>query len=227
MLTIDKIKEYWISKNTSRVNNLYPAQKSVAIYNDAINVYELVTTVIEDYGTLTGTDLGASQGSTSVTITSSTGSPTTILDATTLRSGVMTATQAEQLSNLVTLSGVVTDTLGTFTGTTIPDNSNIKDALQELETFVEALGGGADGNGIYDGSGTVPTSTVVTVTDTLDINAPNAGGSIRIGDYTAASDGTYGGYTLDLRSDGSASLGRLSGFYPRLSLNTFYSTIMV
>lgn len=48
------------------------------------------------------------------------------------------AAQAD-VDDLVTLSGVAVNStdLGTFTGTTIPDNSDIKEALQALETEVE------------------------------------------------------------------------------------------
>lgn len=50
-----------------------------------------------------------------------------------------------QISELVTLSGVPAHStdLGVFTGTTIPDSSDTKEALQALETAVEAGGGGA------------------------------------------------------------------------------------
>lgn len=48
------------------------------------------------------------------------------------------------LAELITLSGVAAESedLGTFTGTTISDSDTIKAAFQELETFVEGLGGG-------------------------------------------------------------------------------------
>jgi hypothetical protein len=44
------------------------------------------------------------------------------------------------VADLVTLSGVTANStdLGTFTGTTIPDNSDVKEALQALETEVES-----------------------------------------------------------------------------------------
>jgi hypothetical protein len=50
------------------------------------------------------------------------------------------------IDDLVTLSGVADGAvnLGTFTGSTIDDNLTIKAALQDLETFVEGLGGGHD-----------------------------------------------------------------------------------
>ena len=49
-------------------------------------------------------------------------------------------------TSLVTLTGVAdgSTNLGTFTGSTIDDNLNIKEAFQDLETFVEGLGGGHD-----------------------------------------------------------------------------------
>jgi hypothetical protein len=49
--------------------------------------------------------------------------------------------------DLVTLSGVTKNstTLGTFTGTTIPDSSTIKTALQSLETALEAGSGTGKG----------------------------------------------------------------------------------
>lgn len=58
---------------------------------------------------------------------------------------VPVATVQEDLSvdHLITLSGVPegSDDNGTFTGTTIPDNSTTKAALQALETAVESAGG--------------------------------------------------------------------------------------
>ena len=51
---------------------------------------------------------------------------------------------ADDVSHLVTLSGVAVDSdnLGSFTGTTIADDQNIKQALQALETAVESVSGG-------------------------------------------------------------------------------------
>ena len=51
------------------------------------------------------------------------------------------ATQSTNIGNLVTLSGVATNAtnLGTFTGTVIPDNQNIKQAIQSLETNLDAV----------------------------------------------------------------------------------------
>jgi hypothetical protein len=48
---------------------------------------------------------------------------------------------AQDVADLVTLSGVPANStdLGTFTGTLIPDGSDIKEALQALETEIEAI----------------------------------------------------------------------------------------
>jgi len=69
------------------------------------------------------------------------------------------------IDDLVTLSGVAVNSvnLGTFTGTTIPDNSNIKQALQALETEVESKvdsseKGSANGVATLDSGGKIPTS---------------------------------------------------------------------
>jgi hypothetical protein len=54
------------------------------------------------------------------------------------------AAVADDVSHLVTLSGVAVDSdnLGSFLGTTIADDQTIKQALQALETAVEAVSGG-------------------------------------------------------------------------------------
>ena len=51
---------------------------------------------------------------------------------------------------MVTLSGVSAEatTLGTFTGSTISDNKDIKEVLQELETAVDNVVGGNSGETI-------------------------------------------------------------------------------
>lgn len=62
-------------------------------------------------------------------------------------SGVTNAIQSQiddvvgDVADLVTLSGVAANStdLGTFTGSIIPDSSTVKDALQSLETFIEAI----------------------------------------------------------------------------------------
>lgn len=75
------------------------------------------------------------------------GSPVTLVKAT------VQATLS--VDDLITLSGVADGAanLGTFTGSTITDNRTIKQALQELETAVEAAGGtSAAGDNLNSGT---------------------------------------------------------------------------
>lgn len=118
-------------------------------------------------GNIITVDVGATSGVTNLTYTTSatngivvsdTGSDATIPAATTLIAGLMIPAQFDKLANititqavdldalesdvadLTTLSGVASNatTLGTFTGTTIPDSSTVKAVLQSLETATEA-----------------------------------------------------------------------------------------
>ena len=87
-------------------------------------------------------------------------------------------TLESDVADLTTLSGVASNstTLGTFTGTTIPDSSTIKAALQSLETTLETnynvtnrqnkirvvsvnttLSATTDGTVVFDTAGTVAT----------------------------------------------------------------------
>lgn len=103
------------------------------------------------------TNLDYTTSATNGVVTSDTGNDATILAASGTIAGLMlpadftklsyiTITQAVDLdalesdvADLTTLSGVASNstTLGTFTGTTIPDNSTNKAALQSLETALE------------------------------------------------------------------------------------------
>lgn len=62
------------------------------------------------------------------------------------------------IQNLEALSGVPSEStdLGTFTGDIIPDESTVKDALQSLETFIEALPEPIVYKGTYDASNNTP-----------------------------------------------------------------------
>ena len=69
------------------------------------------------------------------------------------------------VTNLQTLSGRPdgSSDLGTFTGATVPDNSNIKDAIQAIETEVESKidlseKGAANGVATLDAGGKIPSS---------------------------------------------------------------------
>lgn len=88
----------------------------------------------------------------------------------------MTASDAE-VDSLVTLSGVAAGEpdLGTFTGTTIPNDSTVKSALQALETAVEA-----------GGSGITSLTGDVTATGPGAAAATLANTAVTPGSYTAA-----------------------------------------
>lgn len=66
---------------------------------------------------------------------------------------------AADVSDLVTLSGVAVNStsLGTFTGSIISDNETVKGALQDLETFVEALPDPIVYQGVWNASTNTPT----------------------------------------------------------------------
>ena len=75
--------------------------------------------------------------------------------ATELKAPISVVTELDaNVDDLISLSGVAENSsgLGTFTGSTISDASNIKDALQDLETAVE---GAAAGSAVADRTKTV------------------------------------------------------------------------
>lgn len=94
------------------------------------------------------------------------------IDGTTLiKSGlgvISTALDPQVVTDLVTLSGVATNAqnLGTFTGTTIADNSTIKAAIQALETAHEAL----NISGQYAGSAATFAALPTTTADGKAVN---------------------------------------------------------
>lgn len=186
-LTIDRLKKVDIPLNASnKPNNLYTAITGIQLYNDSVNLYEAIKLMLGESDFVT--NLGNTLYSNSVTITSSTGTSTTIPAATTSLSGVMSAADKVNLENLIVLSGVNGGALnlGTFTGSVIPDNSNIKQALQALESNL-------GGNGIYGGSGDVPSSTVATTLGNFTIDTTGATGrQIRLGGITGTQDNRYG-----------------------------------
>jgi hypothetical protein len=110
-------------------------------------------------------------------------SDTQIPSALAAKTYIDTANTAQQniIDDLVTLSGVASgaENLGTFTGTTIPDNSTNKQALQALETEVETkatsaalsthTGASSDVHGVGVGNSVVGTGTSQALTNkTID-----------------------------------------------------------
>ncbi len=181
-LTIEQVQAVGIPLNISKLNNR--SLLGVAIPNGSVNLYEAIE-VVHDYlvgiGSGTETDLSATQSTTTTTIFSSTGDDVIILGANGTRSGVMTASQADNLSNLITLTGVAADSahLGTFTGSTIADSSTVKTALQALETAVEAVSGESS----QDAVGGILTNTA-TINLTYNDSTPSITADVNNGSIT-------------------------------------------
>ena len=121
--------------------------------NEGLDLAEWIQDRIND-GTIdpvsaVGTDLGNQiDVNGRLIVTSSTGIDVTMTQATTTNDGVMSKTDKINLAALSTLSGVAVGevNLATFTGTIIPDNSTIKQALQSLETALGSVTGVTTGN---------------------------------------------------------------------------------
>lgn len=154
------------------------------------------------------TNLSFERDATTVTVESSTGNDAILPAATDTLAGVMVsadkvkvdflsiteAVNADHVNNLKTLSGMAggSDDLGTFTGSTIPDSSTIKSALQELETFVESIVGGMTFAGTWDATSPDPSATLnsgeffrVSVAGTTTVTTVNMGAvsSWAVGDF--------------------------------------------
>jgi len=144
-----------------------------------------------------------------------------------------TAANETHIDNLVTLSGVAKDAtdLGTFTGTTISDNGDLKTVLQELETQLESVaGGGAQATSVETQSTSTDATHYITfVTDnngsaTQENIYTDAGLSYNPssnllsagGDLTVAGDLTVNGTTTTVNStqldveDKNITLGNVS-----------------
>lgn len=204
-LSIDTIKRYALPWNASRLNNLSDAVRGVAVYNNSINLYQAITTVIDDHVSgLTGTDLTNTPGASTVTIESSTGTDTILPAATTTLAGVLTATDKTRLNNLYTLAGVSGDAdLGTFTGTIISNDTTIKTALQELETAIES------GSGIPSGN---LTSTTNDITVTGGTGALLSAASITFVPGNVNLSELGGTLNLSQIADGGATTGQTLAF---------------
>ena len=79
-----------------------------------------------------------------------------------------------EVDHLITLSGMASssDNLGTFTGSTISDSRTVKQALQELETKVEAEAGEAK------------------IANVVEDTTPQLGGNLDVQDFTLSSSGS-------------------------------------
>lgn len=164
---------------------------TTALGNEGLNLKKWIQNRIDDGDIITsgggggGTDLSFLRTANDVTIYSSTGTDIQIFGAGSTLAGWMTASDKNNLTALIALGGVGNgiSNLGTFTGSIISDNTNIKNALQQLETAVESFG--ASGNGIYGGSDNIPNGTVATQLGTFGIDTTGASGTtLQIGEIT-------------------------------------------
>jgi len=104
-------------------------------------------------------------------------------------------------NEIIALTGVALNAsdLGTFTGSTITDNSSIKTALQELETAAETQFTTTDGNFTVTGDLTVQGTTTTVDSTTLLVEDKN----IELGNVATPTDTTAdgGGITLKGATD--------------------------
>lgn len=140
------------------------------------------------------TNLGlGTNTSTTLIVTSSTGTGVTLPSATSSLAGLLPAADKVKLNHiavtqavdldaieadgtaLVTLSGVASGSthLGTFTGSTVADNSSIKSAIQSLETLAETkLGSALLSSRIFVGNGS---NQAAAVAASGDVSLTNTG----------------------------------------------------
>ena len=145
-----------ISDNQDAKEALQALETAVETKLDASSIPTKASLDVDHLITLTGVaaasdDLGTFSGST---ITDNSTLKTALQE---LETAVEAAeeTQAEfHVDHLITLSGVVqaSDHLGTFSGSTISDNRTVKQALQDLETAVEAAEETSAINTVYTGA---------------------------------------------------------------------------
>ncbi len=128
----------------------------MARYNDSINLYAAIKTIQSEE--LVPTDLSKSVGTSTIDIISSTGADIVLESATTSLAGLLSATDKLELSNLRSIIGNAGADLDTFTGSVIPDDSTIKQALQSLES---AIGGALSYLLVDSGSHTLNASKLV------------------------------------------------------------------
>lgn len=163
-LSLQQLRSIFIPRNVRMSSdNRYMASKTLIPHADAISL----VSVLEDYFHYypVSFSLGANQLPNEVQLIAA--NTVTLSAANATQAGVMSSTQASELASLITLTGVpsLSVDLGTFTGSIIPPNSTIKAALQALETAYST-----GGNGIYGGSGVIPSSTKAEVTDSFKVS---------------------------------------------------------
>lgn len=197
--SLDTLTSVFLTKNIRKQqDNLPESRRTLVPHADAISLYQAIKDILEYLQiTSTGvTNLGVTQTTTTVTVTSSSGDDGTIPSATTLLAGAMSADDKTNLQALITLSGLTAGStnFGTFTGTIIDDNSTLKNILQQLELAIAASVAG----GIYGGSGTIAPNAVATLTpnSVFQIEFDGGGTALHISDLNeivtiSSPDGFY------------------------------------
>lgn len=165
--------------------------------------HEEVDQNVNDLITLSGvaensTNLGSFTGSTiadSSTIKSALQSLETAVEG--KADGSIISEIDSNVDDLITLSGVAENStnLGSFTGTTIPDNQTIKQALQALETEVESKldSGAIPATSIADGSvNNTEFQYLANVTSDIQTQLNSKASSSDLTTHTSASSGVHG-----------------------------------
>lgn len=198
-MTLSELKKIYFTKNI-RVdrNNYQDSRGSAPLPNDAISLWDSVTGVISYLNiNPSATDLSVTTTGSTVTIASSSGTDATITAATTVVAGAMTASDKINLAALSTLSGLPAGTtdLGIFSGTIIHDGTNIKSALQFLETAIGSISIPSFGNltpatsaiVVTNGTNAVQGSGTVIGISPSNISLSTLGGSLNLSQLSTIS----------------------------------------
>lgn len=202
MAKYDKYKKLYLPNNIIKgkrttTGNAFGKVTHSGQGNEALEMVEWINERIESGDIITestpfvGTNLGGFiDGSGQYVLTSSTGTDITLTQATFSNDGVLSREDWVSFDAVITLAGVPRQdiNLGTFTGTIIPDNRTIKEALQSLETAVGSITGATTGNlttsstglSIVNGTNSVlGTGTQVVFTPGL-VNLTTLGGNLNL-----------------------------------------------
>lgn len=193
--------KYTTAQRTSLAALLTTTDAGGLIYDtDLQTLYYFNGTAFVTFSSIVNLSLGTITATT-VPVTNSAGTGFTIPSATTTLAGLLPAASFVNYNANLTLSGIAAGvtTLGTFTGTTIPDNQSIKAALQALETTTEAFyatKAAANGLASLDATGKIPTTQLpsLAITDVYvvaNIAARNAL-TVQAGDVAKVTDSGAG-----------------------------------
>lgn len=177
---------------------------------DLSTLYYYNGTAWVTFSSVTNLALGAITDTT-ITVTNSAGTGIVIPSATAALSGLLPSASKVNYDANLALSGAVlgASNLATFTGTTIPDNSTIKSALQALETTTEAFAaskGVSNGLASLDATGKIPTTQLpaLAITDVYVVATITARDALtaQTGDVAKVTD-AGAGYPMTYIYDGT------------------------